>query len=327
MDLQHVDIRPCSVGTCSNTSRYECPRCFVRYCTVKCYQQHSTTCVRAFASDGQDGLRGVKVSDVDWKSSNKTLLKVLREHGIGMPDELDDIDKNEYNYNLELDDDDEEEESSFCGNESTDEDNTNNENMESVTDMLERLGDDLEANTVSYEEGIKRLPAELLADFEAMVKDGRISKILPVWTPWWVVQSEEETVLPDLPTKSDLTCTVSFARRKASPLISHTIVVVICVYVYLQRNYNGDISTAEAANDAADVLEKHIPYKPNEDLRAAVEPWNYQYFLQDAAAIYSGRRDWVTRALSDTVKILRLSTGTARKTRTSSTWRDNWRAL
>lgn len=329
----------CRVGDCDNQARYECPRCATKYCSVLCYRGHSTTCVQAFATEADEALRGVMVSDVDRRKTNDTLRRVLRElddlsvtssttvrvassdavnktaddagrvagsdgtavHDTALGDVLDVL------QNLADDDDGA---SPAVASE-----------RETVADVLQEVADELDAGA-SYEEALARLPREQAAEFLDMVRDGRIGRFVPLWRPWWLQgrvvevvgegdEAEYHSALPARPTPEQLTCPVPVARRKGSPQLLSSVVDVVVSYCLMLRVHNGDWRADPAASarflwQRSGVLNDDARFADmDEALRAWVarcgreEEGAALEAAADAGLVFGGRKDWLNRALWD----------------------------
>ena len=147
-------------------SRYSCPRCTVRYCSLSCYRsERHTQCTEAFARDGVIGeLAGKRVSNED----RARVLDMLQRHREAYADEMA---PQSWQDTPGADADDEEEE----------EDDPEADALHAA--VLERLeGVDLDA--VSGEELWAMLPDVMRRNFQRVVAAGTIEG-LPEWTPWW----------------------------------------------------------------------------------------------------------------------------------------------
>ncbi len=285
-----MDQRPgaCAVAACGARAKYECPRCAIRYCGVPCYRKHSARCVAAFAADGQAHLRGVTVSDVDRRKSNRTLRALIEEVDAGRCEDADKV-------------------VDVTGDSASDDQSS----VEDVADALERLAEDLDAETVTFEDALARLPAELAADFDDMLLDGRIARLLPLWQPWWVAEDAE---LPPLPDMSKSLVTPAAARKRASPIVAHSVTAVLCAYCYALRVYNGDWASDAGAFVRhlirhCSVLECDERYETDDSVLQAFvtrceSSGAAMAAVHDAAAVYGGRADWTRRALGDTTRAL-----------------------
>ena len=69
----------CEVSSCENTVRYECPRCGIEYCSVPCYQNHSSVCLKAFSTDSTKHLRGVYATSEDREKFNAIVDRIRND--------------------------------------------------------------------------------------------------------------------------------------------------------------------------------------------------------------------------------------------------------
>ena len=286
--MQELPPTKCAVGDCRAQSKYECPRCAVKYCSVNCYRKHSTRCVKAFATDGQSHLQGVTVSDVDRRQSNRVLRKLIEEC-----DQVHDAD-NVVDFTNDV-----------CA--------TDDDDVEDVADVLETLAEEIDEGTISLEEALQRLPRELVSDFDDMLRDGRIARMLSLWTPWWI--NDHDSNLPSLPDSTKSMVTPAKARKLASTLVAHSITAVLCAYCYALRVYNGDWSSD--ASTFVRLVFEHCGVLACDE-RHESDECVLQTFVRgckstgaaiaavgDAATIYGGRADWTCRALGDLLHALR----------------------
>lgn len=170
---------------------------------------------------------------------------------------------------------------------------------DNVADTLQDVADDLDAG-VCYATALQRLPRALQTDFLKSISDGRISRLVDLWQPWWlaprVIDVENETPLPPRPLLSNLPLE---AARKASPQLLPCIVDIIHAYCRMMRLHNGDW--------------------PADPLAAARTLWSYSCVLasdvrpktiadslgtsaasaEDTSLIFAAHTDWLTRALCD----------------------------
>lgn len=201
-----------------------------------------------------------------------------------------------------------------------------------IADILEELLHDMEFRNLSYEQILDRLPEGMARDFEARLRDGRASRLLKLWRPWWIVhvesdefvakgdveEEEQEGDIPPLPTADQLLVPVQVPRKRASVFIMYSVVDVLAAYCLSLRLCNGDWE-AESSHVArkiwelSPVLGEDARYKSVEEAcgcsfrkivqvdkstDAATEA------LNDVSAVVSGRSEWVTRALFQCQQIL-----------------------
>lgn len=206
---------------------YTCPRCSVGYCSTDCYKSEAhSECSESFYK--QCIIDELKSQEKDPEGRNKMIEILKRVH----EQDLENL------AALESDEDDE----------------------EAFDDLEEQLDSDDEANVPDLEERLHNINLDnadevwsALTDaerqeFEALIKNGEIEKLLPQWIPWWTYhtkkklvqdldeeKNEETMKLPsiiDVPIFNEL--------QKASPNVQFNVINVICAYAYIANYYNGD---------------------------------------------------------------------------------------
>lgn len=201
------------------------------------------------------------------------------------------------------------------------------ESADGVAEKLEELTHDMEAQDLSYDEILRRLPEGMARDFEARLLDGRASRMLQLWRPWWIFLPVADTVendgtdgsvaeLPPLPSPDSLLVPISVSRR-ASPTIVNNVSEVLGAYCMSLRLCNGDWYS-----DPSHVARKIWEFSPvlSDDRRyASVEEACTSSMgklvqvgkskaaaleaLNDVSAVISGRSEWVARALYECQRI------------------------
>ncbi|CAK9823671.1 Zinc finger HIT domain-containing protein 2 [Anthophora retusa] len=212
---------------CNSLPRlYTCPRCDIGYCSVNCYK-----------SDAH-----LECSESFYKQCVEDELK-LQERGPGSRLKMIEILKRVHEQDLinmqALESDNEDEEEGEMSEEQLDSDDE-----EDVPDLENRLHN---INLDNADEVWSALTDAEKQEFEALIKNGDIEKLLPQWVPWWtytkkkLVQEmdekddEETKELPpliDVPIFTDL--------QKASPNVQFNVINVIYAYAYIANYYNGD---------------------------------------------------------------------------------------
>lgn len=312
----------CQVKDCYSRSRYECPRCAIRYCSVECYRIHSDKCVAAFSSDADEGTRGVRVSERERRQANDRFRKALEELEEEHLPGANGVVRDGQERGLQWDELD----GLFAEGDDDDDGCTNVKNEpEDVADLLEDLVEEMERLDLSYEEALQRLPQHMAREFHEMVRDGRIARFLPVWRPWWLQNASIEqsadsrsaededapAALPERPRKCDITCPVHLAQRRASNNIVYSVVDVVYAYCLTLRLHNGDCAADPRAAarmlwQSCGVIADDQRYTSmRQTLQACTERGAYVAKSKgaaleataDAAAVVGGRRDWVVRAL------------------------------
>lgn len=284
--------RKCEAQQCREIARYECPRCAIAYCSVPCYRVHSERCVTAFESTIAENLRGIYATETE-KSRMQEVLNRIREfdnadHSASELGECPDgaeQQPEEWDIQPEMSDDgrdsDEErsENSSQDSESSSDGDNSGDEDIGDDVDaderqlqetmLLEQLLDDLNDERVDYEDALERLPTDLCKEFQQQVRDGRISRFLPLWTPWWqgkqssnhldVSDSEDDAEWndsdpkrakddsPRLPLPQNMTLAPESALKIASNRLVFSVLNATASYCTVMRQCNGNWSQSASA--------------------------------------------------------------------------------
>ncbi|KAF1334068.1 putative zn-finger protein, partial [Globisporangium splendens] len=146
--------RVCRICT-QHTARYTCPRCNAPYCSVSCYKRHGEACTEQFyEAHVRDAVQlGDAASAQDGERGSTSKMNAMLSRVKAFQDEtngLSELDKNE-------DEDD-------------------------AQEMLEKL-----ALMDEVELSLDALTPAQRAQFLAEVADGRLSKFITVWTPWWML--------------------------------------------------------------------------------------------------------------------------------------------
>lgn len=201
-----------------------------------------------------------------------------------------------------------------------------------IADTLEELVHDMEFRNLSYEQILDRLPEGMARDFEARLRDGRASRLLRLWRPWWIAHAdgddfeaksgddveEEDGYVPPLPTPDQLSVPVQIPRKRASAFIMYSVVDVLAAYCLSLRLCNGDWE-AESSHVARKIWELS-PVLDGDRRYTSVEEacgCSFRKILQvdkstdaaiealnDVSAVISGRSEWVARALFQCQQIL-----------------------
>lgn len=295
----------CEVGTCISKSRYECPRCATAFCSVPCYQSHSGSCVSAFTADDRSSrLRGVLATDEEQSHMRDVLARLAAEDAHGSsserdPHEFPDTSRkesgeeaddsrnfvwNESDSSSERSDslfDESSEQGSEVGSEEdADKDveiletRDGDEIGDDEADRLEALLEDMEQLDMDPNEALARLPQGLAEEFRNQVGDGRISRLVQLWQPWWLPskgttakengdwesEEEEETEgcenekavsqqsqYPRLPSLQDFDIAPESAVSRASSLLIYSTVDVLISYCITLRYQNGDWRSSPSA--------------------------------------------------------------------------------
>lgn len=143
-----------------NTGKYACPRCNILYCSIDCYKsdQH-TECSETFYQKCVQEELSLQEKDPE---SAKKMLEVLKRQM--------DMEENSEDENVPLDSDDEEAE---------------------PPDLSDRFAN---VNLDDTDEIWEKLTEEEKKEFKNLLKSGDITKILPEWEPWWLVNKNRPLV-------------------------------------------------------------------------------------------------------------------------------------
>ncbi|XP_017299546.1 zinc finger HIT domain-containing protein 2-like isoform X2 [Diaphorina citri] len=213
--LSGVEEKQCKFCSSGN-SKYLCPRCGVRYCSVPCYKSPShLMCSEDFFKQCIQEELDSTPADPQTRKQMMEALQKMHETALedGQEDELLDSDDEDADLATRLE-------------------NIDLNNAEAVWSLL--------------------TDAER-AEFESLVSSGDVAKILPVWTPWWCTKPaplieevnqpessatqntpEYPALVPNIPVFY-LICTV-----KPSPCIEFNMVNTIAAYTFTSRHYNGE---------------------------------------------------------------------------------------
>lgn len=223
---------------CNKQSRkYTCPRCGIGYCNRDCYKSNAhLECSESFYKQCVEEELKSQEPDPEARKTMVAILKRAHEEQIedilGTSDESDE-------EGTQLDSDDEEE----------------------VPDLEKRLKD---VNLDNADEIWSALTNSEKQEFQALIKNGEVEKILPEWHPWWSIQGTRRLVedadsneLPEYmkycPTLVEVP--VFSELQKASPNLRYNIINVIYSYAYMALYYNGDyLNCAEEATKVFLVL-------------------------------------------------------------------------
>ncbi|XP_043251045.1 zinc finger HIT domain-containing protein 2 [Colletes gigas] len=206
---------------------YTCPRCGIAYCNIDCYKSEThLECSESFYRQCVQEELGSYENDPEDMKKMIEILKRVHEQTLKDTDlETDDTSDKEYEEELEeqLDSDDEDD----------------------VPDLEKRLQN---VNLDNPDEVWSTLTDAEKQEFEALIKNGEIEKLLPQWVPWWTYhmkrklvqelnqqdseQTREYPSLIDVPIFNEL--------QKASPSVCFNLTNVIYAYAYIANYYNGD---------------------------------------------------------------------------------------
>ncbi|XP_055539963.1 zinc finger HIT domain-containing protein 2 [Wyeomyia smithii] len=235
---QQETCKICNVAS----SKYCCPRCNILYCSLGCYKsaQHEQ-CSESFYRENvlQEMANSQQAeSQQVAETSQQNMAEILKR----IDNAVVDWDDNNNSDNLEeIDSDD-------------------GENVLELADRLEGVNFD-DADAIW-----ERLTDEERREFQGLLDNGDITKILPDVVPWWLREYKVELIQPT--TSDDISdgekylleqCPVirvngadvtSLLSKKPSPLIKYNLINILAGYAFLYRYFNGDFDgcTQEAAN-------------------------------------------------------------------------------
>ncbi|KPP64917.1 hypothetical protein Z043_116693, partial [Scleropages formosus] len=301
-------------GLClSKPQQYTCPRCNVPYCSLACYSSpaHSGCSEEFYKESVFQELRSMSATEVEGRRQMQDILMRLRERGEkdeeGMENILRQLEE-EGNGGVEQSQEALELLSRLAEIQSsgvedqgeieavlaklkeiggddvgdtavgTDEDRGEGEEE----DLAERLSG-LDLDTLSEEQLWALLPKQDKEKFEAMIKEGAIAGLVPLWRPWWEThdganwarievlgdgqegQREEGHEKKCKPKKENVgrgldswaaVPPVSMKIRSlhslspsASPLVRYSLVNVLYGYAFSLRLFNGDLSEPHLIQD------------------------------------------------------------------------------
>ncbi|XP_078036410.1 zinc finger HIT domain-containing protein 2 [Augochlora pura] len=219
----------------SKSTVYTCPKCGIGYCNVDCYKSEAhLECSESFYRKCIEDELKSQERDPETRKKMVEILKRVHE-----------TDFNDFVLENDTASDSEEGDEELGLLDSDDEDN--------VPDLEKRLHN---VNLDNPDEVWSALTNSEKQEFEALVKNGEIEKLLPHWVPWWtyhtqqkLVQDMDERVTEqELEYPSLIDVPIFNELQKASPNVYFNLINVIYAYAYMANYYNGDYSncTVEA---------------------------------------------------------------------------------
>ncbi|XP_076294270.1 zinc finger HIT domain-containing protein 2 [Lasioglossum baleicum] len=247
----------------TNPRVYTCPRCGLGYCNVDCYKSEAhSECSESFYKQCVEDELKSQEKDPELKQKMVEILRRVHETDLtNFDSENDNASENE--------EDDEELEGQL-----------DSDDEEDIPDLERRLHD---VNLDNADEVWTILTDSERQEFEALVKNGEIEKLLPQWVPWWTYHIKKKLVqdmdeedneqimeyppLIDVPIFNEL--------QKASPNVYFNLVNVIYAYAYTANYYNGDYSNCPVDAmvvflDLCDNMKLNKVYESTESAIAAV---------------------------------------------------------
>ena len=165
---------PSSSSSCQvcnqNQSRYVCPKCTIKYCSIECYQNHNTSNIYDKNNNGSSST--TSCTEEFYKKKVTALLKL---ENIENNNQIHTI-LNRYHHNHE--DDEEEDDQQH--------DTTNLEMENELYELLSKLEGMDDDDDLSYNRLTKFIPASLKEKFQNDLQNGTIQQlVLQDWYPWW----------------------------------------------------------------------------------------------------------------------------------------------
>ncbi|XP_017790403.1 PREDICTED: zinc finger HIT domain-containing protein 2 [Habropoda laboriosa] len=232
MDIQKISFANADniCKLCNMRPRqYTCPRCDVGYCNVDCYKSEAhLECSESFYKQCVEDELKLQERGLEGRQKMIEILKRVHEQDlINM-------------QALESDEEDEEDEEEEILDEQLDSDDD-----EDVPDLEKRLHD---INLDNADEVWSALTDAEKQEFEALIKNGDIEKLLPQWVPWWTYHTKKKLV-QEMDQKNDeetkelpplIDVPIFNELQKASPNVQFNVINVIYAYAYIANYYNGD---------------------------------------------------------------------------------------
>lgn len=285
-------------GVCQQAQfKYTCPKCEVVYCSLQCYQKHSSKCTEGFFQQQVQGeLQSTKASGEEKKMLEKVLSKLN-----SLDEDSEDGDEGE-----------------------------GNEGSASAEELEERRLEELASKAETDELAVEDLTEEEARRFHSELKRGSIGQLLHAWEPWWtkagVVEVEDETpaeeatkaggALPSQP-PMHICCAEG---REPHMAVAFTSLSALYAYVHTMRAFNGEWiwSPLRAAPQLLHlcpaICSREVHNSQKECLRASLSAaaWLPGRFgtefdilcLSDLSAVIRGGADFCVRALRETMEIL-----------------------
>ncbi|KFB43759.1 AGAP001270-PA-like protein [Anopheles sinensis] len=224
-------------------AKYSCPRCNVLYCSVDCYksQQH-LECSEGFFRENVVQELALRQKEDEVKESSKAMVEILRR--VELADSLDG-----------------EEDEALSDN--PDEETPDSDDEDQDFELADRLnGVDLDDPSSVWE----RLTGAEKEEFQSLVENGDIIKILPSLNCWWTQEHKVDLIQPVDGTSAQEKQLLSACPRvwdkipnfadlfnkEPSPTVRFNIANVLAAYSFVYRYFYGDMHGN--ALEAADCL-------------------------------------------------------------------------
>nr|XP_016942736.2 zinc finger HIT domain-containing protein 2 [Drosophila suzukii] len=231
--------------------KYTCPKCNALYCSVGCYKskEHLKCSEEFYKSCIQDELSGAKATQESQEDVRKIydILKRMRETDNGFcPQDFD-------NDGLEnpLDSD---------GDEGEAEEDDGEEEIPGEEDLLEDVEEDIAARLKGVDindadEVWSRLTTEEQEEFQKLITNGDIMKLMPDYKPWWIKPKNSKIVV--IPTPEEAAKKQSSApeiygniakfsdicKKTPSPCLHFNLWNILSAYSCVARFFGGEQRT------------------------------------------------------------------------------------
>lgn len=216
----------CAICQCDNAN-YQCPRCNIRYCSMKCYKDKThMECTEAFYKDNI--AEELKSQPID-ASKREHMLRQLRAFEEGNEDFVDSDDEEEDDEN-----------------------------------DISRRFDDLDIDSADVQSIWDRLTPEEQQKFFNMIdsRNPELEQVLKMYVPWWetpyeLVKEVDSTAEDDSNKPPELPETLPTfdAQVISRPTFGLILNLIHClmVYAYLQRHSLGELHDSAQMQELDDV--------------------------------------------------------------------------
>ena len=260
--------RICSV--CHHSiSKYTCPKCNLQSCTLECYKKHNSQCQQKFQSEIIHSSMTGRKADEKTKQKMNQILQNFRQQQ----------QQEEQNNEISGINNDSEH-----INDSDDDDGDNNELIKSLIDAANINSLSLELLTESQRK-----------DFHRAVIDGRLSRYIQQYKPWWTpstdlsdgdendnkwlpqkIQKQSKIKIIDDENNNNsknnyeewinslpLVTTLLPSNISPSPYINILITQSLFAYAFLNRIYNGEILSLNDSKEQLMIASEFILLSPS----------------------------------------------------------------
>ena len=317
--------RPLQAIVCAvcqqHTSRYHCPRCQMAYCSVACYQTHTTTTTNE--QSGEGGSSHGSLSACTEAFYRDRVTSMLHLEAKEQEEETRNMLHRQFHSNHDLDDDDDQQEELY--------------EVYMALEQYEREG-----NTDYSEQTLKSLlsPSLKAAFDRALMSQTTLQKlVLEPWFPWWRPQlvdnhnhTDDEDIQETMMTTQLLDERLlkippfSSLRKGPSPQLAYNLLDILYSIAWTLRLYHGlhnatshaPVEAVETLLSSSHVLSQDARYTTLEEVLGASTTLSTQLFhhssggcnthwtvlTQDVAFLAQSNRHFA-RALLEAIDILR----------------------